>query len=77
MKKFLVAVFAAAFAYVAFYFAVMERGTALNPDTKLPEYRSISKFAEGIRISGPIEFKVAESHWTNAVFEPLDRIFRR
>ena len=76
MKKLLVAVLAAAFAYVAFYFAVMEKGTAVNPDTLLPEYRSISRFADGVRIDGIVQFKVARSHWRNPVFAPLDRVFR-
>ena len=76
MKKIVAAVFVLLIIYFGGYFVLMEPGTALNPETKLPEYESISKFADGIRVRGPIEISVAESHWTNAVFEPLDRLFR-
>lgn len=76
MKKFIAALVLLVIAYFGTYFLLMEPGTALNPDTLLPEYRSISKFAEGIRIRGPVEIKVTESHWTNPLFEPLDRLFR-
>lgn len=76
MKKIFAALVLLVVAYLGGYFFLMEPGTAINPDTLLPEFKSISKFAEGLRISGPIEFKVAEAHWTNPIFEPLDRIFR-
>lgn len=76
MKKIAFALVLIVVVYFGAYFVLMEPGTALNPDTMLPEYESISKFAEGLRISGPVEIKVTESHWTNPVFEPLDRLFR-
>lgn len=77
MKKLIAFVLVLAVLYFGAYFAIMEKGTALNPETKLPEYQSISKFAEGLRIKGgPVEVGIANSHWTNPLFEPLDRIFR-
>lgn len=77
MKRFLALVGLLIALYFGAYFAFMEKGTAVNPDTKLPEYKSISKFADGLRIrGGPIDLGIADSHWTNPIFEPLDRLFR-
>lgn len=77
MKKLILLIIALPVLYLVSYFLLMEEGTALNPDTKLPEYRSVSKFAKGVRIDGPVNIHITESHWMNPVYEPLDRIFRK
>lgn len=66
----------AAALYLAAYFAVMEKGTALNRKTFLPEYPSVSRFSDSERGFGPVSIKVTFSSWLNPVFSPLDRIFR-
>ena len=76
MKKLLLVIIALPAVYLVSYFLLMEEGTAIDPKTKLPEYRSVSKFAEGLRVESPVRIRIAAADWTNPLFEPLDRIFR-
>jgi len=62
--------------YFASYFFLMEKGTALNRQTLIPEYSSISRLGKDERRIGPVTLQVSYSSWLNPIFEPLDRIFR-
>ncbi|MFC7338837.1 hypothetical protein ACFQY0_16700 [Haloferula chungangensis] len=62
--------------YVAAYFLLMEKGTAINRTTLIPEYSSISRLGKDERKIGPLSIQVTFSSWLNPIFEPLDRVFR-
>jgi hypothetical protein len=63
-------------AYLGSYFLVMAPGIAIDETFTREEYNSVSRFARRAAVPCPRVDRVAMSHWTNPLFEPLDLIFR-
>ena len=63
--------------YIGSYFLLMEKGTAINRKSFLPEYSSITRFGEAERKIGPLSIQVTYSSWLNPIYEPLDQVFRK
>ena len=62
--------------YLLLYFALMVHRTSYDSSGE-PKFGSASRFASNVRLPWNITIYGRSEHWTNYIFLPLDRLFRR